>query len=125
MSGQPSQGITLVLAYLFGIFGADKFYLGLTNQGIIMLILTLTVFGLFATVPWALLSSLFLVIGILWNGKPMLYPDNIKWAPLTQTDKTIAWIIVGITAVGIISSPFISAMRNKDSDKEKDKEKNK
>ena len=73
MSSEPSQGIALLLAYFLGIFGADKFYLGLTGQGIAMLILTLTLVGLIVTVPWTYLSSLFLVISILWNSKPMLY----------------------------------------------------
>jgi TM2 domain-containing membrane protein YozV len=107
MSEPPSQGIALILGYLFGIFGADKFYVGLTGQGIAMVVLTCTIIGLFATIPWAYLSCLFLVIGILWKGKPMLYPDNIKWAPVTQTDTTIAWVIVAITVIGIIAGFFI------------------
>jgi TM2 domain-containing membrane protein YozV len=111
MSEPPSQGIALVLAYLFGIFGADKFYVGLTGQGIAMVVLTCTIIGLFATIPWAYLSCLFLVIGILWNGKPMLYPDNIKWAPLTDTDRTIAWIVIAISVIGIIAGFFIGTRR--------------
>jgi amino acid transporter len=72
-----------------------------------MVVLTCTIIGLFATIPWAYLSCLFLVIGILWKGKPMLYPDNIKWAPVTETDTTIAWVIVAITVIGIIAGFFI------------------
>lgn len=115
---QPSQGITLLLASLFGIFGADKFYLGLKGQGIAMLVLTLTMFGLLVTIPWAYFSCLFLVIAILWNGKPMLYPSDIKWAPLTNTDRIIAWIVVGLAVLGMIYGIFTS--RNKD-DNSKDK----
>jgi len=113
MSQLPSQGITLLLTYFLGIFGADKFYLGLTGQGIAMLLLTLTLFGLVITIPWTYLSCLFLVISILWNGKPMLYPSNIQWAPLTNTDKTITWIIVGVTFIGIIAGFFVGNRRIK------------
>jgi TM2 domain-containing membrane protein YozV len=119
---QPSQGIALVLAYLFGIFGADKFYLGLTGQGITMIILTITIFGLLATIPWAYLSCLFLVIGILWKGKPMLYPDNIDWAPLTNTDRTIAWVVVGVTVIGMIIGFFIRRKPHKIKDKKEKKD---
>jgi TM2 domain-containing membrane protein YozV len=116
---QPSQGITLLLASLFGIFGADKFYLGLTGQGIAMIVLTLTIIGLAVTVPWAYLSCLFLVIAILWNGKPMLYPSDIKWAPLTNTDRIIAWIVVGLAVLGMIYGIFTRG--NNDNSKDKDK----
>lgn len=121
---QPSQGIALILAYLFGIFGADKFYVGLTGQGIAMIVLTFTILGLFVSIPWAYLSGLFLVISILWKGTPMLYPSNIKWAPLTSTDTIIAWIIVGITVIGIIVGLFYRNGNIKiedEDDKNKDK----
>lgn len=99
-----SQGIALLLASLpvLGIFGADKFYLGLYTQGIIMVILTITILGLFITIPWASLCSLFLVISILWGGKPYLYPSTVEWAPIKKTDKIIAWIVVGLTVLSMI-----------------------
>jgi len=89
----PSQGIALLLASILGIFGADKFYLGLFGQGIAMLLLSLTFIGLLITIPWAYICTLFLVISILWNSKPIIYPDSIKWAPITNMDKIIAWFI--------------------------------
>ena len=112
---EPSQGIALILAYALGIFGADKFYIGLTTQGIIMLVLSITVIGLFVTVPWTYVSCLLLIISILWNSTPMLYPKDIKWAPITQTDKIIAWAIVGITLLGMIVPLVLQFFIKKDS----------
>lgn len=120
MSSEPSQGIALLLAYFLGIFGADKFYLGLTGQGIAMLILTLTLVGLIVTVPWTYLSSLFLVISILWNSKPMLYSSSIKWAPVTRTDKIIAWIILGLTFIGILAPIVMKFFVKSDNTKSED-----
>ena len=38
------------------------------------------------------------------GSKPMLYPSNIKWAPITTMDKVIAGVVVVIWLIGLISS---------------------
>lgn len=100
----PSQGIALFLAAIppLGLFGADKFYLGLTTQGIIMVLLTLTLVGCLITVPWTYLCILFLIISILWGKTPLIYPNTINWAPLQSMDKIVAWVVIGLWLLGIV-----------------------
>lgn len=109
MSSQPSKGVAAILAALLGPLGADKFYVGATGLGILQLILTITIIGLFISVPWAWLSALALVMAILFGGLPFLYP-KVNWAPTTQTDRTIAWIIVGLYVLGLVVG-IISSLR--------------
>lgn len=118
MSSQPSKGVAALLAAIpfTGIFGADKYYVGATSLGIIQTILTITIIGALFSIPWSVISALSLVLAILFSGLPFLYP-KVNWAPTTQTDKNIAWIIVGLfilsTTVRIISSAF-SYKKNND-----------
>jgi TM2 domain-containing membrane protein YozV len=45
--------IAAVLAFLFGVFGIHRFYLGRVTSGIVMAVLTFTVIGALVTVPLA------------------------------------------------------------------------
>ena len=45
-------GIAYVLALLWGLFGAHRFYTGNTGTAIVMLILTCTVVGIIASAIW-------------------------------------------------------------------------
>lgn len=58
---------SVVVAYLFWFFlwpfGAHRFYMGRVGTGVLMLILSLTVIGLFATLIWAVVD-LFLIPGM-------------------------------------------------------------
>lgn len=118
MSSQPSKGVAALLAAIpiTGVFGGDKYYVGATSLGVIQTILTITIIGLLISAPWAWISILALVVAILFGGLPFLYP-SVNWAPTTQTDKTIAWIIVGLfvlsMVVSIISTAF-GGNKNKD-----------
>lgn len=104
MSEYPSQGIAAILAAfpLTGAFGADKYYVGLTNLGIIQTILALTVVGLSISVPWAWLSTVLLVFAILSRGVPKIFYPGVDWAPTTTFDNAVAWVIVGLFVVSII-----------------------
>lgn len=68
---EKSIAIYLLLAWFFGIFGAHKFYVGKTNQGIVMLIMG--TFGWLLIIPglvvcfWALIDF---IIGICHIGTP-------------------------------------------------------
>ncbi len=52
-----------ILAFLVGIFGVHRFYVGKTGTGIVMVILSVTVVGLFITSIWALIDLVMIVVG--------------------------------------------------------------
>ena len=62
MPGGPltdrNKYIAAILAFLFGPLGIHRFYLGKTGSGIVMLVLTCTIVGLFVTGLWALIDSI-------------------------------------------------------------------
>lgn len=54
---RKSTGVYVVLALLFGTLGVHNFYADRAGSGVCQLILTLTGFGLFLTVPWCILDA--------------------------------------------------------------------
>lgn len=56
-----SVAVYLLLCWLFGVFGVHRFYAGKIGSGVAMLIISLTIFGLFITIPWTLIDF---IIGI-------------------------------------------------------------
>ncbi|MHC9418746.1 TM2 domain-containing protein [Sphingomonas citri] len=48
--------IAAVLAFLFGMFGIHRFYLGRVTSGIVMAVLTFTVIGALVTVPLSIVD---------------------------------------------------------------------
>ncbi|TCD04352.1 TM2 domain-containing protein [Erythrobacteraceae bacterium CFH 75059] len=61
---KPSVGVAYLLCVFLGMFGAHRLYLGEKGTGIIMLLLGVTLIGLFVTVFWALID-LFLIPSIM------------------------------------------------------------
>ena len=56
--------LTALLLNLFlGFIGAHRFYVGKIGTGITMLLLTVTVYGLIATVPWAIIDLIIILCG--------------------------------------------------------------
>lgn len=107
---KPSQGIALLLNFFLGLFGIDKFYVGRYDIGILQLILTFSVIGLLINIPLVALCTISLVIAILFEGLPFLYP-GVDWAPITKTDKAIAWIVVVLMILSMILSPYRKKMK--------------
>ncbi len=61
--GAPKQWIVaLLLAFFLGPFGIHNFYLGYTTKGIIQLVISLTVVGLFVTGIWALIDFIMIIM---------------------------------------------------------------
>ena len=106
----PSKGIALLLSSFGGLVGADKFYVGAIGYGVLQLVLTLTVVGMAISIPWMTISNFVLVISILFGVGPMLYP-TVEWAPVSSTDKIVAWIVVGIFVLGTIIKTVKSSLQ--------------
>jgi TM2 domain-containing membrane protein YozV len=57
-TGGKNKYVAAALAFLFGVLGVHRFYLGRTGSGILMLVLSLTVVGLIVTGLWALIDTI-------------------------------------------------------------------
>ena len=53
-----SRLLAALLAFFLGVLGIHRFYLGRTASAVIMLVLTLSVVGTLATVPWSIIDCL-------------------------------------------------------------------
>ena len=61
--GAPKQWmVAVLLAFFLGTLGVHNFYLGYTTKGIIQLVLTITVIGIFVSGPWALIDFIMLLM---------------------------------------------------------------
>ena len=61
--GAPKQWIVaLLLAFFLGPLGIHNFYLGYTTKGIIQLVISVTVVGLFVTGIWALIDFIMIIM---------------------------------------------------------------
>lgn len=49
--------VAALLAFFLGTLGIHRFYLGRTSTGILMLVLSITVFGLLISGPWSLIDA--------------------------------------------------------------------
>jgi TM2 domain-containing membrane protein YozV len=56
--GDRNKYIAALIAFLFGPLGIHRFYLGRTGSGIAMVLLSCTIIGLLATVPWAFIDMI-------------------------------------------------------------------
>ena len=62
-AGAPKQWmVAVILAFFLGTLGVHNFYLGYTTKGIIQLVLTITVIGIFVSGPWALIDFIMLLM---------------------------------------------------------------
>jgi hypothetical protein len=95
MSLLPSLGVAAILATLpiSGWIGLDKYYIGATSIGIIQTVLSLTIIGLIATIPYSAICVISLCLAILSGGLPFLYP-NVEWAPVKTFDKFVVLLII-------------------------------
>jgi TM2 domain-containing membrane protein YozV len=63
MEPSRSRVTMLLLCFFLGVFGAHRFYAGLTGSGIVMLILGFTFFGLSISGIWALIDFIIILCG--------------------------------------------------------------
>lgn len=64
-NASKSKTVAALLAFFLGCYGIHDFYLGYKKNGIIKIVLTLTVIGSFVSIIWSLID----LIKILTNGK--------------------------------------------------------
>lgn len=102
---QPSKGIALLLAAVFGPLGIDKFYVGATSIGVLQLLLSITIIGLLVSIPWAWLSVVVLILLIFLGKNIGLYP-TVDWAPTSMVDKVIAGIIIGLFVLSVAGGVY-------------------
>lgn len=50
--------VAALLAFAIGTLGVHRFYTGRTGSGVVMLVASMSVIGLFVTVPWALVDMI-------------------------------------------------------------------
>ena len=58
ITNDRNKYIAALLAFFIGTLGIHRFYLGRTGSGIVMLVLSCTLIGLVATVPWAFIDMI-------------------------------------------------------------------
>jgi TM2 domain-containing membrane protein YozV len=60
--------LALLLAFLFGVFGVHRFYVGKYPSAIAMVLLDLTLIGFVVTGVWSLVDCLFIAFGEFTDG---------------------------------------------------------
>ena len=60
--------LALLLAFIFGVFGAHRFYVGKVGTGVAMLLLDLTLIGFAVTGIWSIVDCLFIAFGEFTDG---------------------------------------------------------
>lgn len=61
--GRKNAWAALLLAWLLGVFGAHRFYVGKTGTAVTMLVLSLTLVGLIVTGIWTLVDMIIIITG--------------------------------------------------------------
>jgi TM2 domain-containing membrane protein YozV len=75
MESPPKEKIVaFLLGFFLGYLGIHNFYLGKTGIGIVQLVLSITVFGLFISGPWAFIESILIIMGKIndADGRPLV-----------------------------------------------------
>ena len=75
-NNKKSEGVAFLLWFFLGLFGAHRFYLKQVASAVIMLVLTLTFFGIIVTAIWWVIDA-FLITGMTREHNQKLI-DKIK-----------------------------------------------
>lgn len=65
---EKSRLVTFLLAFFLGMIGVHRFYVGKNASGIIQLVLTLSVIGIFITSIWVFVDWIFVLTGEFTDG---------------------------------------------------------
>lgn len=58
-----SNIVCLILCWFLGVVGAHRFYVGKNSTAILQLLLSISVIGLFISVPWVLIDLIIIICG--------------------------------------------------------------
>ncbi|HWF76760.1 MAG TPA: NINE protein [Caulobacteraceae bacterium] len=74
----PNAVVAYLLWFFLGLLGGHRFYLGRAGSGIVILLLTIFVIGLFISIPWVLIDA-FLIPGMMRQKR-----DEIRQRLMTE-----------------------------------------
>ncbi|MHC5306872.1 TM2 domain-containing protein [Bartonella sp. LJL80] len=63
VGSKHSKIVLAIVCWFFGVLGVHRFMVGKIGTGILMLVLTLTVIGIFITAIWALIDFIVILMG--------------------------------------------------------------
>lgn len=69
---EKQKTTTILLAFFLGALGIHRFYVGKTGTGIIMLLLTLTIVGIYISGIWATIDLVMIVCDKFKDGKGLI-----------------------------------------------------
>ena len=69
---EKQKTTTILLAFFLGALGIHRFYVGKTGTGIIMLLLTLTIVGIYISGIWATIDLVMIILDKFKDGKGLI-----------------------------------------------------
>lgn len=101
---------TMMLCWLFGAFGAHRFYTGKTNTAVAMLILTIT--GCFAPIAaiWQLVDGITIALGKFTHEDGSELYERVDWVGYVYIALMILTILVVIGYIALFGFALTSAI---------------
>jgi TM2 domain-containing membrane protein YozV len=69
---EKQKTTAILLAFFLGALGIHRFYVGKTGTGIIMLLLTLTIVGVYISGIWAIIDLVMIILDKFKDGKGLI-----------------------------------------------------
>ena len=69
---EKQKTTAILLAFFLGALGIHRFYVGKTGTGIIMLLLTLTIIGIYISWIWATIDLVMIILDKFKDGKGLI-----------------------------------------------------
>jgi len=85
----------LLLVYFLGIFGAHRFYVGKWGTGLLVLLLSLTIYGLLVTIIWAIVDFINIARGNFNDAEnqPLVPPGSDRYEPVSVKKTSTALLL--------------------------------
>ena len=69
---EKQKTTTILLAFFLGTLGIHRFYVGKTGTGVIMLLLTLTIVGVYISGIWAIIDLIMIILDKFKDGNGLI-----------------------------------------------------